>query len=149
VQEVGLVFLAVDGGAQSPREPVIRDSATCVVPSGNGITAEEGTPLTNERAELDRRVAANARARRLTALIGRNKWLQDGIGELLFKVLNVERDAKMIGNATRIIGGIKGAAALTMTVALVGGAMQSHPHANNLVAGLDQECGSDRRVDAS
>jgi hypothetical protein len=149
VQEVGLVFLAVDGGAQSPREPVIRDSATCVVPSGNGITAEEGTPLTNERAELDRRVAANARARRLTALIGRNKWLQDGIGELLFKVLNVERDAKMIGNATRIIGGIKGAAALAMSVALIGGAMQSHPYADNLMASFNQECGSDRRVNAT
>jgi hypothetical protein len=67
----------------------------------------------------------------------------------LFKVLNVERDAEMVGNATRIIGGIKGAAALTMTVALVGGAMQSHPHANNFMTRLDQECGSDRRVDAS
>ena len=50
----------------------------------------------------------------------------------------------MVGNATRIIGGIKGAAALAMTVALVGGAMQSHPYANNLMASLDQECGSDR-----
>ena len=114
------------------------------MPSGNGITAEEGTPLTNECAELDRRVAANARARRLTALIRRNKWLQDGIGKLLFKVLNVERDAEMVGNATRIIGGIKGAAALAMSVALIGGAMQSHPYADNLMASLDQECGSDR-----
>jgi hypothetical protein len=149
VQEIGLVFLAVDGGAQSPRAPVIRDSATCVVPSGNGIAAEEGTPLTNECAELDRRVAANAWARRFTALIGRNKWLQDGIGELLFKVLNVERDAKMIGNATRIIGGIKGAAALAMSVALIGGAMQSHPYADNLMASFNQECGSDRRVNAT
>jgi hypothetical protein len=144
VQEVGLVFLAVDGGAQSPREPVIRDSATCVVPSGNGITAEEGTPLTNERAELDRRIAANARTRRLTALIGRNKWLQDGIGKLLFKVLNVERDAEMVGNATRIIGGIEGAATLAVAITLIGGAVQTHPHSNNFMTRLDQECGSDR-----
>jgi hypothetical protein len=36
-----------------------------------------------------------------------------------------------------------------MSVTLVGGAMESHPYADNLVAGLDQECGSDRRVDAS
>jgi hypothetical protein len=119
------------------------------VPSGNGITAEEGTPLTNECTELDRRVAANARARRLTALIGRNKWLQDGIGKLLFKVLNVERDAEMVGNATRIISGIKGAAALAMSVALIGGAVQAHPYANNLMASFNQECGSDRRVDAT
>jgi hypothetical protein len=144
VQEVGLILLAVDGGAQSPRKPVIRDSATCVVPSGNGITAEEGTPLTNECAELDRRVAANAWARRLTALIGRNKWLQDGIGKLLFKVLNVERDAEMVGNATRIIGGIEGAATLAVAITLIGGAVQTHPHSNNFMTRLDQECGSDR-----
>ena len=50
----------------------------------------------------------------------------------------------MVGNATRIIGGIEGAAALAMTVALVGGAMQSHPHAHHFMAGLNQECGSDR-----
>jgi hypothetical protein len=114
------------------------------VPSGNGITAEEGTPLTNECAELDRRVAANARARRLTALIGRNKWLQDGIGKLLLEVLDMKWDAEMVGNATRIIGGIEGAAALAMSVTLIGGAMQSHPYADNLMASLDQERGSDR-----
>jgi hypothetical protein len=114
------------------------------VPSGNGIAAEEGTPLTNECAELDRRVAANAWARGLTTLIRRHKRLQDRVGKLLLEILNMERDAEMIGNATRIIGGIKGAAALAMTVALVGGAMQSHPYTNDLVAGLDQECGSDR-----
>jgi hypothetical protein len=114
------------------------------VPSGNGITAEEGTPLTNERAELDRRIAANARTRRLTALIGRNKWLQDGIGKLLFKVLNVERDAEMVGNATRIIGGIEGAATLAVAITLIGGAVQTHPHSNNFMTRLDQECGSDR-----
>jgi hypothetical protein len=62
----------------------------------------------------------------------------------LLKVLNMEWDAEMVGDATRIISGIKGAAALAMSIALIGGAMQSHPHANNLVAGLDQECGSNR-----
>jgi hypothetical protein len=46
-------------------------------------------------------------------------------------------DAEMIGNATRIIGGVKGAAALAMTVALVGGAMQSHPHADDLMTSLN------------
>jgi hypothetical protein len=50
----------------------------------------------------------------------------------------------MVGDTTRIIGGIKGAAALAMSVALIGGAVQAHPYANNLVASLDQECGSDR-----
>ena len=38
-------------------------------------------------------------------------------------------------------GGVDSSVAAAL---LVGGAMQSHPHANNLVASLDQECGSDR-----
>jgi hypothetical protein len=114
------------------------------VPGGNSITPEKGTPLANERAELYRCVAPNTGARGLTTLIRRHKRLQDRVGKLLLEILNMERDAEMIGNATRIIGGIKGAAALAMTVALVGGAMQSHPYTNDLVAGLDQERGSDR-----
>jgi hypothetical protein len=56
----------------------------------------------------------------------------------------MERDAEMVGNATRIIGGIKGAAALAMSIALIGGAMQSHPYAHNFMACFNQECGSDR-----
>jgi hypothetical protein len=107
------------------------------VPSGNGITAEEGAPLTNERAELHRRVAANTGAWRLAALIRRHKGLQDGVGELLLKILNMERDAEVIGNATRIVGGVEGAAALAVTVTLIGGTVKSHPHSNNLMARLD------------
>jgi hypothetical protein len=76
------------------------------VPSGNGIAAEECAPLTNECAELHRRVAANAGAWRLTTLIRGHKGLKDGVGELLLEVLNMERDAEVIGNATRIVGGV-------------------------------------------
>jgi hypothetical protein len=143
MQEVGLVLLGVDSGTQSPGAPIIRDSAARIVPRSNRVTPKEGTPLTNECAELHRRVAANTGARRLTTLIRRHKGLQDRVGKLLLKILNMERDAEMIGNATRIIGGIKGAAALAMSVTLVGGAMESHPYADNLMASLDQECGSD------
>jgi hypothetical protein len=144
VQEVGLVLLGIDSGTQSPGAPVIRDGAACIVSGGNGIAAEEGTPLTNERAELHRRVATHARAWRLTALIRRHKRFQDRIGKLLLEILNMERDAEMIGNATRIIGGIKGAAALAMTVTLIGGAVQSHPYAHHFMTCFNQECGSDR-----
>jgi hypothetical protein len=144
VQEVGLVLLGIDSGTQSPGAPIIRDGAAGIVPGGDGIAAEEGTPLTNECTELHRRVAANAGARRLTALIRRHKGLQDRIGKLLLEILNMERDAEMIGNATCIIGGIKGAAALAMTVALIGGTMQSHPYTHHFMACFNQECGSDR-----
>jgi hypothetical protein len=144
MQEVGLIFLGVYGGAESPRTPVFRDGSTSIVPGSNRITAEERTPLANEGAELHRCVATHARARRLTALIRRHKWFQNRIGELLLKVLNVERDAKMIGDATRIVSGIEGAAALAMAVTLIGRAVQAHPYAHDLMASLDQECSSDR-----
>jgi len=50
----------------------------------------------------------------------------------------------MIGNATRIVGGIKGAAALAVPIALIGGAVESHPDTHHFMASLNQECGSDR-----
>jgi hypothetical protein len=50
----------------------------------------------------------------------------------------------MVGDTARIVGSIKGAATLAVAVTLIGGAVQAHPYANNLVASLDQECGSDR-----
>jgi hypothetical protein len=93
------------------------------VPGGDRITAEERTPLTDECAELYRGVAPNTGAWCLSALIRRNKRLQNGIGKLLFKILNMERDAEMIGNATSIISSVKGAAALAVTVALISGAV--------------------------
>jgi hypothetical protein len=136
VQEVGLILLGINSGTQSPGAPVIRDGATCIVPGGNRITAEESAPLANECAKLHCRIATNAGARGLTALIRRHKWFQDGISELLLQVLNMKRDAEMVGDATRIIGGIKGAAALPMSVALIGSAVQSHPYANDLVPSL-------------
>jgi hypothetical protein len=144
MQEVGLVLLGIDSGTQSPGAPVIRDGAAGIVPRSNRVTPKERTPLTNERTKLHRRVAANAGAWRLTALICGHKGLQDRISKLLLKVLNMERDAKMIGNTPRIIGGVKGAAALAMTVTLVGGAMQAHPYAHHFMTCFNQECGSDR-----
>jgi hypothetical protein len=79
-------------------------------------------------------------------LIRRHKGLQDGVGELLLKVLNMKWDTKMIGDATRIVSGIESAAALAMTVTLIGGAMQTHPNTDHFMTGLDEEGSSNRRV---
>jgi hypothetical protein len=149
MQEIRLILLGVDSGAQSPRAPIIRDGATRIVPRGDGITPKERTPLTNECAELHRRIAANTGAWRLTTLIRGHKGLQDRIGELLLEVLNMERDAEVIGNATRIVGGVEGAAALAVTVALIGGAVEAHPHTDYFMTCLNQECSSNRRVNAT
>jgi hypothetical protein len=144
MQEIRLVFVVIHSGTQAPGATVSAHRASRIVAGGNRLAAKERTPLPHERAELHRRVAANAGARRLTTLIRRHKGLQDRIGKLLLEILNMERDAEMVGNATRIIGGIKGAAALAMSIALIGGAMQSHPYAHNFMACFNQECGSDR-----
>jgi hypothetical protein len=144
VEEVGLVLLGIDSGTQSPGASIIRDGATRIVAGGNSIATKESAPLPNERAKLHRRIAANARARCLTALIRSDERFQYGIGELSFKVLNVEWDAEMVGDAPCVVSGIKGAATLAVTVTLIGGAVQAHPNTNDLMAGLDQECRSDR-----
>jgi hypothetical protein len=149
MQEICLILLAVDCGTQSPGATVIRDGTTCIVPSGNGIAAEECAPLANECAELHRRIAANTGAWRFTALIRRHKRLKDGVGELLLEILNMERDAEVIGNATRIVGGVEGAAALAVTVALIRGTVESHPHTDYFMTCLNQECSSNRRVNAA
>jgi hypothetical protein len=119
------------------------------VPRSNRVTPKERTPLTNECAELHRRIAANTGAWRLTTLIRRHKRFKDGIGELLLQVLNMERDAEVIGNATRIVGGVEGAAALAVTVALIRGTVESHPHTDYFMTCLNQECSSNRRVNAT
>jgi len=118
-----LVLLGVNCGTQSPGAAINRYGATCIVSSGNRVAPKERAPLANECAKLYRRVAADAGARGLTTPIRRHKWLQDRIGKLLLKILNMKRDAEMIGNATRIIGGVKGATALAVTVTLVGSAV--------------------------
>jgi hypothetical protein len=56
----------------------------------------------------------------------------------------MERDPEMVGDTARIVGSIKGAATLAVAVTLIGGAVQAHPHSNNFMTRLDQECGSDR-----
>jgi hypothetical protein len=149
VEEVGLVLLGIHSGTQSPGASIIRDGATRIVPGGDGIAAEEGTPLPNERAKLHRRITANARARRLTALIRSDERFQYGIGELSFKVLNVEWDAEMVGDATCVVSGIKGAAALSLPIALICCAVEAHPDTDNLMPSLNQERRGHRRVNAA
>jgi hypothetical protein len=144
MQEIRLILLGVDSGAQSPRAPIIRDGATRIVPRSNRVAAKECTPLPHQCAELHRCVAANTGARRLTALIRRDKGLQDRIRELLLEILNVERDAKMVGDTTRIVGGIQGAATLAVAVTLIGGAVESHPDTHHFMTCFSQECGGDR-----
>jgi hypothetical protein len=67
----------------------------------------------------------------------------------LLKVLDMKRDAEMVGDTTCIVCGIKGAAALALTITLIGGAMQTHPHPNYLMSSLHQEGSSNGGVNTT
>jgi hypothetical protein len=50
----------------------------------------------------------------------------------------------VIRNAACVISGIKGATALAVTIALISGAVKSHPYTNHIVTLLDQERSGNR-----
>jgi hypothetical protein len=109
------------------------------VAGGNRLATKERTPLPHECAELHRGIAANAGARRLSAKICANKWLEHRIGELALKVLNVEWDLQLVCHATRIVRRIKGATTLPTAIHPIRSIVKSHPHTNNLVSSLYKE----------
>jgi hypothetical protein len=109
------------------------------VAGSNRLATKERTPLPHECAELHRGIAANAGARRLSAKICANKWLEHRIGELTLKVLNVEWDLQLVRHATRIVCRVKGATTLPPAIHSVSSIVKSHPHTNNLVSSLHEE----------
>jgi hypothetical protein len=139
MQEIRLVFVVIHSGTQAPGATVSAHRASRIVAGGNRLAAKERTPLPHERAELHRGIAANAGARRLSAEIRANKWLEHRIGELALKVLNVEWDLQLVRHATRIIRRIKGATTLPPAIHPIRSIVKSHPHTNNLVSSLYEE----------
>jgi len=105
----------------------------------NRIATEKGTPLPHERAELHRGIAADAGARRFTSEVCTNKWFEHRIGKLALKILNVEWDLQLIRHAARVVRCIKGATTLPPAVHTIRSIVKSHPYANHLVSGLDEE----------
>ena len=75
--------------------------------------------------------------------------LQDAGIELALEVEDVERDAELAGDATRVVGGVERAAALLELAVRVGDVVQAHPDADDLDALLVQERRRDRRIDAA
>jgi hypothetical protein len=109
------------------------------VAGSNRLATKERTPLPHECAELHRGIAANAGARRLSAKICANKWLEHRIGELTLKVLNVEWDLQLVRHATRVVRCIKGATTLPPAIHTISSIVKSHPYANHLVSSLYEE----------
>jgi hypothetical protein len=139
MQEIGLVFVVIHCSTQAPGPAVGAHRASRIVAGGNRLAAKERTPLPHECAELHRGIATNAGARRLSAQIRANKWLEHRIGELTLKVLNVEWDLQLVRHATRIVRRIKGATTLPPAIHSVSSIVKAHPHTNNLVSSLYEE----------
>ena len=116
---------------------------------GNRLATKERTPLPHECAELHRGIAANAGARRLSAEICANEWLEHRIGELALKVLNVEWDLQLVCHATRIVRRIKGATTLPTAIHPIRSIVKSHPYANHLMSSLYEEGCCNGGIDAT
>ncbi|KXK01509.1 MAG: hypothetical protein UZ17_ACD001001734 [Acidobacteria bacterium OLB17] len=81
-----------------------------VVPGRDLLAADrDGHPV--ERGELQPRVARNARDRRLARKICCNEGLDDIAVEILLKIQNVEREAQLLRNSTRVVNVVERAAA--------------------------------------
>ena len=115
----------------------------------NRLATKERTPLPHECAELHRGIAADAGARRLSAKIRANKWLEHRIGKLALKVLNVEWDLQLVRHATRIVRRVKGATTLPPAVHTISSIVKPHPYANHLVSSLYKERCCNGGIDAS
>jgi hypothetical protein len=139
MQEIRLIFVVIHCGTQAPRPAVGAHRASRIVSGRNCFAAKERTPLPHECAELHRGIATNAGARRLSAEIRANKWLEHRIGELALKVLNVEWDLQLVRHATRIVRRIKGATTLPPAIHPISSIVKSHPYANHLMSSLYEE----------
>ena len=150
VEEVGLVLRLVGRPGEHGPRPVRRldDAAAGVVAGGDGLAAVEVPGATQEGAELDDRVAVDARAGRPALEVGGDERLDDAGRELPLQVHDVERDPEPGGDAPGIVGGIRGAAALPELGVAVGDVVEAHPDADDLVALLVQQGGRDRAVHA-
>ena len=146
VEEVGLVLVLVPRPAQ-PRQPVRPDVPAGVVTGRDRLAVVEVPGPTEQRPELDVRVAVDARARRPAVEVRVEERLQDAGVELALEVHDVERDVQLRGDPARVVGGVERTAALLELRVAVGDVVQAHPDADHVVALLVQQRRRDRRVD--
>ena len=101
-----------------------------------------------QRAELDVRVAVDARAWRSAVEVRVEERLEDAGVEFPLEVHDVERNPQLAGDAAGVVGSVERAAALLELGVAVGHVMEAHPDANDVVALLVEERRGDRGVDA-
>ncbi len=146
VQEIGLVLVGVTAGNESVAMAIasigiMTDLDARVVTGGHSLTAVEVTGTAQQGSELDRGVAVNARAGRASVEVRCEERLQHASGELALQVQDVERDAQLSRDPTRILGGIERAAGTVGAAVGVGGVVQPHPDPDHVHALLHQQRG--------
>ena len=98
--------------------------------------------------ELDHLVAGDAGHRRLAGDVARGEAVDDGLLEALLVVENVVRDAQRLGHPAGVVDILAGAAG---PLAVGGFAMvvELQRDADDVVAGMLEQAGDDRGVDAA
>ena len=119
-----------------------------VVTGRDGVAVVEVARPPQERPELHVAVAVHAGARRLAAEVRGEERLDDAGVELALEVEDVERHAELRGHAAGVLRGVGRAAALLHLGVGVGAVVDAHPDADDVVAGIGEERGGDRRIDA-
>ena len=102
---------------------------------------------TEQRPELDVRVAVDARRRRAAVEVGVEERRDDPGVELALEVHDVERDVELGRDPPCVVGGIERAAALLELGVRVGDVVETHPDTDDVVSGVVQESRRDRRID--
>ncbi len=117
------------------------------MPGGEGVGAELAGGL-QEVGELDRLVAGDARHRSLAGGIAVGEAVDHRLAEALLVVEDIVRDAEGLGDAAGVVDVLAGAAGAFA----VGGRaviVKLQGDADHVVAGLLEEAGDDRGIDAT
>ena len=118
-QEVGLVLVRVGGAQEVPAPVAVLDPR--VVAGGHRVGAVGGQAAAQELVELDVLVAGLARVRGGAVEVGVGEGVDHLRAELALDVEDEERDAEQLGDAARVVGGVRRAAAAALLVALAAG----------------------------
>ena len=100
---------------------------------GDRIGSVGGQAATKELVELDVLVAGLARVRGRAVEVGVDEGVDHARAELALDVQDEERDAEDLGDAARVVGGIRRAARAAELVALGQVGVGAHPDADDLV----------------
>src|SRR5688500_9289826 len=141
VQEVALILASVDAAEQPRLRATVLDAS--VVAGGNPLGAEPPR-IVEAHAKLDLAIAQHVGVRRAARAVLLEKVREHALAVLAREAHLVQRNAQLLAHAARILE-ILGSGAVTVLVFVP----VAHEEPLYVVALLQQERGSDGRVDAA